>query len=75
MTNDELIRIVVSALPHPAQITDWDTRTEGSIRFTWRGNRFRVSDTLFTESVKGEFLCRDDLACLLETLLKKVAYA
>jgi hypothetical protein len=70
VTNDELVERIVKRFPYPAQIREWDTARDGSVRFTWRGSRFRVSDNLFVETVEGAFLSGGDISILAQALLR-----
>jgi len=72
MKKSKILELVIKSLPYPTQISDIDVESEGnSIRFRWRSNIFRVTDTLSVESVQGAFLVGDTAAMLLEALLKK----
>jgi hypothetical protein len=75
ITKDRLIDAVFSAFPNANQIRDFDTITEPTaIRFTWRGNKFRVDTSGFTESVGNGVLISDDIASLAGVLIKKELY-
>lgn len=71
MDNTKLVNLVLQAIPYPHQVRDIDTTSEQTaIRFTWRGNRFRVSETLNTEEVADSFLHGSDLAILMGGILQ-----
>jgi hypothetical protein len=75
MTRDEAVELIVAALPYPAQIRDWDTAVDdGSLRFTWRGTRYRFSygTSWLVEEVGDGVLIGSDQALLIEHLIKTV---
>ena len=71
MSRDELLMLVLKALPYSEQIEDLDTIKEDCIRFTWRSHRFRVDQRMNVETVGDGVLIGDSLSILLETLLKR----
>lgn len=70
MDNNELRGLIVSVLPYPDQIHDWDMTLESQVRFTWRGTRFRVSKGLMVEESENGMLSGSNLAIVLGALLK-----
>lgn len=71
MSKERILEAVVSAMPYPSQIKDWDFSSESNaVRFTWRSSRFRVTETLGVEQVTAGMLCGSDIALLVEALLK-----
>jgi len=71
MTNDELVERVIGRMPYPTQVCKLDTTSEKSaIRFTWRGTRYRLSESGGVEEVQGAMLAGTDSAILLEALLR-----
>lgn len=71
MKNEQILEKVISIIPYPNQITDVDLTTSyNAIRFTWRGDRFRVSENLNVEQVDRGLLMGTNAALLLSTLLK-----
>lgn len=70
MTKEQILERVLAVLPHTSQIKDLDVTSETAIRFTWRGDRFRVSGSLCVEQVDDGKLCGSNLAMLLEALIK-----
>ena len=76
MTNDALTEIVMTGLPYPSQISALDTRSEpNAIRFTWRGERFRVSHSLMVETVERGCLVGSDIGIVMEALFQRVRVA
>lgn len=75
-TKEQAIEIITKALPYPEHITDWDfSSSEDSVRFTWRGNRFRVDlEYERAEEVKGIMLEGGDLAICVSELIKRQAH-
>lgn len=71
MNNSKIIELVLNALPHSNQINDIDMAEDGVVRFSWRGERFRVSETLHVDQVDGCMLARDNIAIIFQELLKK----
>lgn len=76
MTQPELIELVYVALDEPRAISGLDA-VSGSreIRFNWRGHRYRVADSLMVERIEGRMLISDDLAALMELVLKRTREA
>jgi hypothetical protein len=73
-TPAQILEVVLRAIPFPNQVRDLDlAREPDALRFTWRGTRFRVSDTLHVEESDGRFLSGSDLATLLGALLRRQA--
>ncbi len=72
ITKSLLIEAIVSALPYPQQIQDFDlTGEEDAIRFTWRSGRYRCSLSLLSvEQVQGSCLAGTDIAIVMEELIK-----
>jgi hypothetical protein len=65
----------LQALPHPHLIRDIDLHSAPDVlRFTWRGTRYRVDETLGVEEVQGSVLSNTDGAVLMERLLRLVSY-
>jgi len=71
MKNEELLELVITSLPYPEQIKDIDVSEPDAIRFTWRGDRFRVSNTTHVEQVDRGCLCGSNIAILLRRLIDK----
>lgn len=69
MTNDELVMLVVFALPYPDQIKDLDTTKLNAIYFSWRGDRFRVTADLHADTVEGSLLVGNSISIVLRALL------
>jgi hypothetical protein len=66
------VELVVTSLPYPAQIKDWDLESEAdAIRFSWRGSRYRFSFTgaWMVEEIQGSMLAGTDQAILIEALI------
>ena len=75
MTKAQLVEVIVKAMPHPDQISAWDLDGEDqAVRFSWRGVRFRVSNSLFCETVEGAMLSGGNVAILCDALLRRTAY-
>ena len=72
ISKDNLTELIFRAMPYAEQIREWDTiKGEQSIRFSWRGQRFRVTTSLGCETVRSPFLEGSDISILLEALLEK----
>lgn len=70
MTKDELILAVMASVPYANQIKELDTQSDPTaIRFTWRGNKFRVSETCDVEEVGDMVLVGSDIAILMRSLI------
>ena len=69
MTQAELIKHIKSKLPYPGQAHTWDLRTENEVRFTWRGERFRVTTKCYVNTVRDIFVEGSNIAIILERLL------
>lgn len=71
MSKEAIIQLVYRRLPHSAQIKELDiTSEQNAIRLDWRGDRFRVSESLMVEQVLPGVLARSNLAICIEALLK-----
>lgn len=74
--NAALLNTVLIALPYTHLMSDIDMHTsEDSMRFTWRGTRYRVSESLGVDEFGDGVLIRSDKAILLERLLKVAHYS
>jgi len=72
MNNSELLELVIASLPYPDQITNIDfTSSDIAIRFSWRGDKFRVSNNKMVEQVERGCLAGSNLAIVLEHLINK----
>jgi hypothetical protein len=76
MTRGQAVEVVVSALPDPGHIKDWDLSREDSIRFRWRHclYRFGFATSFIVEEVDGVCLASTDRAELMEKLLKRTYF-
>jgi len=72
-TTDEIFEIVVKSIPYPQHMSDIETH-EDHIRFTWRGDRFRVSKSLHVEEVTKGCLSGSNLAIFLRSILERKAF-
>ena len=72
MKQSEIITVVVNSLPSAIQELDLESERD-AIRFTWKGSRFRVSDSLSVSEVDGGLLkmCTT-VTILMEQLLNMV---
>jgi len=71
LTNEEVLALVLRAIPYPDQVTEVDTRKKGQVRFDWRGTRYRVSENLNVESVHDGMLRGCDTSLLLGVLFEQ----
>ena len=69
MTNEEILERVIQRVPYSNQITDLSLSEKAAIRFTWRGDRFRVTKTSVEQVSEGSLL-GSNVAILLEELLR-----
>lgn len=69
-TTTEVLELVLRAIPFPEQIREIGALDDEGLRFTWRGNRFRVTTALMVEEAKDGMLCGSDLAILLQAVLE-----
>ena len=68
----QIIELLINAIPYANQIKDIDLSSEAkSVQFTWRGNSFRVTETLQVYEVSDGFLSRQDLAILFRQCLNQ----
>lgn len=71
MTKNETLQAIIRAFPYPQHITDLRLDEEPTaVRFTWRGERFRVAECGIVETVEGACLHGSNIAILAETLIK-----
>ena len=73
MNAQENMIVIIKALPYADQMKDLDFISEPDvIRFTWRGERFRIDSNLNVETCNtGGFLEGSNIAIILEALLKR----
>jgi len=71
MSNSEIFELVLSCLPYATQMHDIDLGRDNEIRFTWRGDRFKVSESLHVEECKDGMLMGSTASLLLGELLKR----
>lgn len=74
--NAQLLSTVLIALPYTHLMSDIDMHSSPDVlRFTWRGTRYRVSETFGVDEVGDGVLIGSDKAILLERLLKVAHYS
>lgn len=75
MTHDEMVVLIQRAMPEPEKLKDLDIRHPGEVRFSWVRSRFsvRFDRGIHVEEVEGGFLRSNDLALLVEHLLRQAA--
>lgn len=73
MTNDELLTLVIGCIAYANHIAGINTSNDNEIRFTWRGDRFRVSKDLEVSSVEGNILSGGNKSILLRAILQRAA--
>jgi len=72
MKTEEIIEAIYSVMPYPKQITNLEINDKvREVRFTWRGDRFMVSDNLSVEEVRDRLLVGSSIAIVIEELLKR----
>lgn len=70
-TKSEIVQAIYRALPYSDQITGLDIESEDSgVRFTWRGDTFRVSVGGHVEQCERGCLHGSNLALLARSLIK-----
>ena len=67
---EQLVEIIYSSLPYSNQIENLDLSESDAVRFKWRGNKFRISQSLMVEEVGNRVLIGSDISILLEKLIK-----
>lgn len=70
MSNEEVLEIIIKAIPYPNQINRIDLSQPNVVRFTWRGIHFRVSNTLNVDESDGLVLTGTNHSILLRVLLQ-----
>jgi len=72
MENNEILNLVLAAMPYADQIRDVDmTSEENAIRFTWRHDRFRVDGGLDVGTVQNSCIHGCNLSIIMRTMLKQ----
>ena len=78
LTQDDLVPMIIQALPYPEHISNWDSSRENAVYFTWRHDDFKVEishDGLraiaHTTEHNKHFIAGSNLAILLESALKR----
>ena len=69
MNTTEMLERTIQRIPYPSQISQLEFE-RAAIRFTWRGHRFRVSESMIVETVGNGVLIGDNASILLQELLK-----
>ena len=71
MTQGEILEQVIKAVPTPEFISDIDLSRYNEVRFTWRSNKFRVTEHLLVDEVEpdGCLVSNTSLTALLEKCL------
>ena len=71
-TKDELVTAIVSTIPYPNHISNWDiSSVECAIIFTWRNDVFHISTSEgVVHECKDGFIAGSNIAILLEHLIK-----
>jgi len=70
--NTKILEKVIRAVPYPAQIKEIDLVSEDTaIRFRWRGDVYRVSETLGVETCDRGCLVGSDIAILMQALIQE----
>lgn len=71
-SKSELIELVHSALPYSDQIQELDISSEeDAIRFSWRGDTYRVDFNLYCYKVEFSCLVGDKTSMLIRTVLQQ----
>ena len=71
MNKDNVVELVYATIPYAEQITDLNTEEDDdAIRFTWRGDRFKVSVDLCVHEIEGSMISSNNASTLLKALLK-----
>jgi hypothetical protein len=71
MKQGKLFELLINSLPYPDQMKKIQTKKDGSVRFSWRQNQYRISKTgEVTECGEGVTIYSTK-ALLIETLIKK----
>jgi hypothetical protein len=70
MTATELLEAALATLPYPDRIRDIDIHG-AEVRFTWSGERWRVSNNGLVEAVQGGVLACSNAAMLMEALISR----
>ena len=71
-TKDELVTAIVSTIPYPNHISNWDINSkEWAVIFTWCNDTFSISTSEgMTSECKNGFLVGSNMAILLECLVR-----
>jgi hypothetical protein len=72
MTHGEIVERIIKAMPYANQMGNLTFDGDGSVRFAWRGDKFKVSENLSVDQVTPDgFLSGSNTAILLQQLLKE----
>jgi hypothetical protein len=66
----KLIELIIRAMPYPNQIQDIEIATD-YVEFTWRGVRYRATESLSIDEVGNGVLVGTDRAILIRKLLEQ----
>lgn len=71
ITKEQAIEAIFRKIPYSNQIKELDLSNDREIRFTWRGDRYRVGlDPFHIEIARNGCLIGDEKAILMEYLVK-----
>lgn len=72
ISKDRLVTLIFSALPYSNQIQNLDTQAEeNAVRFTWRGDDFRVSTGIHVDQIVDSMLHGNNISIIMEKLLER----
>lgn len=72
MTKEEALEILITAIPYPEQIKNYDFSVDGRISFTWRSDRFAFDyDNISIDLYEGGCLVTTNSCILMRELLKR----
>lgn len=70
MNKDNVVELIYATIPYADQITNLNTAEDNAIRFTWRGDNFRVTLDLHVTEIDGSAVTSNNISILLECLLR-----
>jgi len=73
-SKEEILTALLQTIPYPEQLNHFDFSESDAIRFSWRGDRFRLNISGNAEKVNDIFLEGSNDAILLGTLVSRQLY-